>query len=109
MSVRPAMKCEEGFLTLDFLPLDATIVQVEAAVDSVWRCCIDYYCGPPLLSPHVAVPEFDFFFGLLAGVMLIGAIYERAWERREQRALRYVWFKGQRGTVRRWIRKVLHQ
>lgn len=109
MPVRPALVCTSGLLKEGDDELHVTMAHVIPGIDTEWYCCSEsgLTCSIALDTPHVtAVPEFDFFFGILAGAMLIGVIYERAWERRTSGTVRGVRFAGQRGPVRRWLRKM---
>jgi len=85
---RPALMCEEGLLKVDF-DFQGTVfrhVQPDATA-RVWRCCADdgIYCGEALVTPHVPVPEPPMCLAILAGLLLIGVMYERARRRREKR------------------------
>ena len=77
MPIRPAIMCIDGLLSVDGESLSATITQVISGIDTAWYCCLDTLCSIPFNTSHVAVPEFDFLFGIISGTLFIGAIYAR--------------------------------
>ena len=58
---------------------------------------------------RTVVPEPDFFPAIMVGILLIGALSERARSRRSNRAVFSVWLKKQCEEVRGWIRKVFRK
>jgi len=110
------MRCESGVLTwqgMTTTPMTMREAEIRPGQPWDYYCCgigetlPDGDCSVPATFEARPVPGIDLITGLLVGVLLLGALYERARSSRTAGALPRLRFYRQRRSLRDRLREVL--